>query len=67
MNLDGVIVTMKDIRASKLCSSGTRIFLEKHGFLWRDFLINGISATKLAATNDAMALKVVEVACGRPQ
>lgn len=58
---------MKDIRTSKLCSSGTRTFFEKHGFSWRDFLSNGIPAKSLADTKDAMALKVVEVACGRQQ
>lgn len=67
MNLDNVTVTMKDIRVAKLCSSGTRVFFEKHGFEWRDFLTNGIAAQKLFNTNDAMALKVVEVACGRQQ
>lgn len=45
-----------------MCSRGTRAFFEKHGFDWSQFLKHGIAAEKLAATGDAMALKVVEVA-----
>ena len=60
-----VIVTMKHIRQSAMCSRGTRDFFLRHGFDWSDFLENGIPAEKLAATGDAMALQVVEVAHGR--
>lgn len=60
-----MIVTMKDIRSAKMCSRGTRAFFERHGLDYSDFLKNGIQADKLAATGDAMALQVIEVARGR--
>lgn len=62
-----LIITMRDIRAAKMCSRGTRAFFQRHGLDWTDFLKNGIPAEKLAATGDPMALQVVEVARGRKQ
>jgi hypothetical protein len=57
-------VTMRHIRAAKLCRRGTKAFFERHDLDWIDFLKNGIEAEKLAATGDAMALRVVEIARG---
>lgn len=59
------ILTMKDVRAAKMCSSGARKFFARQGFDWNDFLKNGIPAEKFIETGDAMALQVVEVARGR--
>lgn len=60
-----MIVTMRDIRAAKMCSRGARKFFERHGLDWSAFVKQGVPAEKLAATGDAMALQVVEVARGR--
>lgn len=65
MTDDQLIVTMKDIRAAKMCSGGPRDFFKRHDLDWNDFLTNGIPASKLLATGDAMAAQVVEVARGR--
>jgi hypothetical protein len=62
---DNLIITMKDVRAAKMCSSGARAFFQKHNLDWKDFLENGITAKRVAETNDAMALRVIEVARGR--
>lgn len=62
-----VIVTMRDIRAAKMCSKGARTFFERHGLDWGRFLKEGIPASELEKTQDAMALQVVEVANGRQQ
>ena len=59
------IIRMPDLRAAKLCSRGGRAFFEQHGLDWQDFLRNGIPASKLAATGDFMALKLVEVTRGK--
>jgi hypothetical protein len=59
-----VIVTLKDMRELRYCSKVPRKWFERHGLSWSDFLANGIPASKLEATGDAMALKVVEVARG---
>ena len=55
-------VTMRHIREARMCSKGTRAFFEAHGLDWNEFLREGIDATKLEATGDAMAIKVVGVA-----
>lgn len=60
-----VTVTMRDIRAARMCSRGTRSFFVRHGLDFNDFLTNGIHAEKLEATGDAMAVRVCEVARGR--
>ncbi|MDX9861605.1 MAG: hypothetical protein RBS99_11890 [Rhodospirillales bacterium] len=58
-------ITMNDVRACGMCSSGARAFFARHGLDWRDFLQNGIDADTVAATGDAMALTVVERVNGR--
>lgn len=58
-------IYMKHIRMAKMCSKGTRAFFQKHGIDWIEFLKNGVPASVLVETKDAMALRVVEVACGR--
>ncbi len=63
--MSDVIVTMRDIRAAKMCSQGSRDFFQRHGIDWSDFLKSGVSAELLESTGDAMALRVVEVARGR--
>ena len=53
------IVTIRDARKARMCTDGGRTFFNRHGLDWVDFLRNGILASKLMATGDAMALKVV--------
>lgn len=60
--LDGLVVTVRDVRAARMCIRGSRQFFIRHGLDWDDFLKNGIPGRVLADTGDAMALKVVEVA-----
>lgn len=62
---DDFIIRMPDLRAAKMCSGGSRRFFESHGLDWQDFLKNGISAAKLAATGDHMALTLVEKTRGQ--
>lgn len=44
------------------CVPGMKIFFDKHGLNFRDFVKNGIEAEKLIATGDHMALMVVDIA-----
>lgn len=60
-----VIVTMKDIRATRMCSGGTRDFFKRHGMDWSRFVKDGLPEEEFIATGDAMAMKVVETARGR--
>jgi hypothetical protein len=50
------------------CHGQARVFFERHGLDWLEFVRNGIDAQRLIDTGDALALRVVEhareVACG---
>lgn len=59
------IVSMRHIRAAKICMSGARGWWVLQGWDWNDFLTNGVTAERLEATGDALALKVV--ACMRAE
>jgi hypothetical protein len=45
-----------------MCSRGARAFFERHGLDWTKFLKEGLDAEIIEATEDAMALQVVEIA-----
>jgi hypothetical protein len=60
-----VQVYMKDVRAVKLCSSGTRGFFKRHNMDWNKFLAEGLPEEDFLATGDHNALMVVEAARGR--
>lgn len=62
-----LIVRMDDVRSVTMCSRGARAFFKRHGLDWTEFLQNGVSADKLVATDDPMALQVVEAVRGRQQ
>ena len=56
-------IYIRHIRAAKSCrKEGVKPFFDAHHWDWPDFLANGIDAQKLIDTQDAMALKVVEIA-----
>lgn len=57
-----VIVTVKHVRAARLCTSGMRVWLEHHGFDVTDFVRNGLPAETLEATGDEFALRVAAIA-----
>ena len=58
---------MSHVRKSGMCARGVREFFRRHDLNWSDFLKNGIDEKIIAETNDAMAMKVIEVAHGRTQ
>ena len=61
MSMD-VIVTITHVRAAGLCVHGARTWFARHGLDFRAFLTQGLPASILLATGDAMAARVVEVA-----
>lgn len=65
MTADDATVRMEHIRQAHLCSRGARAFFKRHGLDWDAFLREGVPASELAATGDALALRVVEVARGQ--
>ena len=57
-----VIVTIAHVRAAGLCVHGARTWFARQGLDFRAFLAQGLPASILLATGDAMARRVVEVA-----
>lgn len=55
-----LIITMSDIVRAGHCARGSRRWFDDHELDFRGFLKNGILATVLAATGDALALQVIE-------
>jgi hypothetical protein len=60
-----VIIRLVDCRECFYCSRGIRLFFDKYGLDYTDFIKNGIDADKLLSLNDSMANKVVEHASGK--
>ena len=54
-----LIVRAEDIRAARLCFQGARPWFRRHGLNWQAFLAEGLPAEVLAATGDALALRVI--------
>lgn len=65
MSEDQVRVTIADLRTVKYCANGSKAFFTRYGLDWRSFVKNGIPASELEATGDAMAIKICEVVRGR--
>jgi len=61
------VITIDHVRAVGLCVNGSRTWFERHGLDFRAFLRKGLDAETLLATNDAMALRVVEHARTRQE
>lgn len=59
---DQVIVRVKHLRAAGMCNREPRIFAARHQLSWSQFVSEGLPASALIATGDAMALRVVEIA-----
>ena len=61
-----LMIHMKHVREAKYCVSGLKQFFVKHNLDIREFSRNGLPEDVFLATNDAMAIAVVEVArCGK--
>lgn len=54
-----LIVRAEDIRAARLCFQGARPWFRRHGLDWQAFLADGLPVEVLAATGDALALRVI--------
>jgi hypothetical protein len=60
--MDDPLVTMRHVRAAGQCRRGAKAFAERHGLDWDEFRVNGLPASVVEATGDALAIKVAEVA-----
>jgi len=59
---DELMINIKHAKALKYCSKGVRNFFNKHGLDYSAFVTTGVPASKIMATNDLMAIRMVEVA-----
>ena len=55
-------VTMRHVRAAKLCSRGARAWFIQYKLDYNDFLANGIPVSVLEARGDPLALRAVAAA-----
>ena len=61
--MEDFVVTIADARAYHGgCIPGWQTFAETHGFVWKDVVRHGLLASQLEATEDAMAIGLVEFA-----
>lgn len=52
-------VYVRHIRAAKICMKGSRMWFERHGYSWNDFLTNGIAVEIVEATGCPIAARAV--------
>lgn len=64
MSTNDPIVTVNDMRKVGFCVSGIRRWFDARGLDFKDMVKNGIPASTLTATNDALAKKVVDSVMG---
>lgn len=62
-----LIIRVGDIRASGICLQGARGWFRRQGLDWQLFLAQGLPAEVLAATGDALALRVIATAQAQAQ
>lgn len=60
--MDDPLVTLEHARAVAYCSRGMRAFALQHGLDWDEFRRQGLPASVLEATGDAMAIKAAAAA-----
>ncbi|KAF3999072.1 hypothetical protein [Glaciimonas immobilis] len=63
---DALMITVRDLYSvpdfkggTGYCGSGARRWFAHYGFDWQEFVKNGLPASVLAATGDALALQVI--------
>lgn len=59
------IITMEDLRKNAMCASGVRRWFIDHGLDFKDFLVNGMLASKFVDTGDALGIRAVEMVRAR--
>lgn len=55
-----MMIRMKHLRAVGICNHESRIFCQRQGWSWQEFLERGFPEEQLVATGDPNALRVVE-------
>lgn len=58
---DDFIITVDDLRKCGMCASGVRQWFIAHNLDFKDFLANGMAASKFLDTGDAMGARAVRM------
>lgn len=58
----GIRVYPKHVRQARVCMGGSRVWMQRHGFDWNDFITNGIAVEDLEATGDKIVLDIAAIA-----
>lgn len=58
-------VRIQDVRGRRYCARGIRRWCERHGFDFRELVLNGLPADDLARVGDAMVAPAIEAARAR--
>lgn len=56
------LVTLEHCRALRYCARGMRAFFVRHELDWQRFRADGLPASELEATGDAMAIAAARLA-----
>ena len=57
----------KNVFGRRYCHRGMRAFAARHGLDWSEIVKQGVSAERLRATGDAMAIELADAAEARRQ
>lgn len=63
---DELLIRVDDLRKSGVCPDAGAWF-ESNGMSWREFVLRGIPASRIEATGNAIALRVVAEARARAE
>lgn len=57
-----LLIHVRHLRAAGMCNREPRLWFQRHGLSWTEFVTTGIPESRILATNDSLCLPVVEVA-----
>ena len=60
-------IYLRHLRLVGYCVPSSRAWAKQHGVDWREFVRDGLDATVLESSGDALAMKLVEVARAEQQ
>jgi len=57
-----IMVTVEHLRVAQFCGRGARIWFERHGLDWNEFIVRGLPISLVENTGDAMGKIVSDIA-----
>lgn len=56
------LVRIEHVKQARMCTRGARAWFAHHGLSYQEFLLNGMPASVIEATQDAMGIQVARIA-----